>query len=102
MIFETVYYTADRWTHESKFESRGPMLFPKRQHGGAGPGIGGRAGVGAGKGENRKKVPELLDFVNKRDWSGAVGLLKFQLNLEEVMKDSSTVTGTNFQKYSLQ
>ncbi len=79
-----------------------PMLFPKRQHGGAGSGIGGRVGVGVGKGEHRKKVPELLDFVNKRDWSGALGLLRFQLNMEEVMKDSSIVTGTNSQKYSLQ
>ena len=78
------------------------MLFPKRQHGGAGPVIGGRAGVGVGKGENRRKVPELLDFVNKRDWSGAVGLLNFQLNMEDVIKDSSIVTGTtlNSQQYS--
>ena len=100
MNFDSV--SSNWWTLEAVRDRARPMLFPKRQHGGAGSGIGGRVGVGVGKGEHRKKVPELLDFVNKRDWSGALGLLRFQLNMEEVMKDSSIVTGTNSQKYSLQ
>ena len=44
------------------------------------------------KAEHRKKVPELLDFVDKRDWTGALGLLKFQLNMEETLQDGSLIT----------
>ena len=42
------------------------------------------------------KAPELPDFVDNRDWSGALGLLKFQLNMEEITQDSSIVTEKTF------
>ena len=66
------------------------MLFPKRQGSNT---LGGRPGAMGNKGaDQRKKMPTLPEFVAARDWTGALGLLKFELSVEENLADEGLVT----------
>ena len=66
------------------------MLFPKRQGSNT---LGGRPGAMGNKGaDQRKKMPKLPEFVAARDWTGALGLLKFELSVEENLADEGLVT----------
>eukprot|EP00961_Rhodomonas_salina_P300890 3940249-Rhodomonas_salina.1 len=61
------------------------MLFPKRQ---GGPG-GAKSGLNfkdTSAQNKKKRAPKLEDLVEKRDWSGALGLLQWQLNDREGKK----------------
>ena len=42
--------------------------------------------------DQRKKMPTLPEFVAARDWTGALGLLKFELSVEENLADEGLVT----------
>ena len=42
--------------------------------------------------DQRKKMPKLPEFVAARDWTGALGLLKFELSVEENLADEGLVT----------
>ena len=71
------------------------MLFPKRH------GVGGtnasQGSIGRNKGwASRKKIPGILDFIEARDWTGAIGRLTFDMRVEGAEANHSAMTENLF------